>query len=235
MVPMWMFANALACGNTFVLKPSEKDPSVSLYLAELLAQAGLPAGCFNVVQGDKVAVDRAARAPRHRRGELRRLDPDRPVHLRDRHRATASGCRRSAGPRTTCSCWRTPTSTWPPTPRSAPPTGRPASVAWPISVVLAADSDRRRARRQDRRADPVDQGRPGQRARQRDGPADHRRTPRQGQGLRRRCSGRGCHGRRRRSRRRARRRVLPQPDPARQRHRRTWPATATRSSARCCR
>ena len=57
MVPMWMFANALACGNTFVLKPSEKDPSVSLYLAELLAQAGLPAGCFNVVQGDKVAVD----------------------------------------------------------------------------------------------------------------------------------------------------------------------------------
>src|SRR6187402_2380084 len=57
MVPMWMFANALACGNTFVLKPSEKDPSVSLYLAELLATAGLPAGCFNVVQGDKVAVD----------------------------------------------------------------------------------------------------------------------------------------------------------------------------------
>ena len=57
MVPMWMFANALACGNTFVLKPSEKDPSVALFLAELLAQAGLPAGCFNVVQGDKVAVD----------------------------------------------------------------------------------------------------------------------------------------------------------------------------------
>jgi len=58
MVPMWMFANAIACGNTFVLKPSEKDPSVSLFLAELLAQAGLPAGVFNVVQGDKVAVDR---------------------------------------------------------------------------------------------------------------------------------------------------------------------------------
>jgi malonate-semialdehyde dehydrogenase (acetylating)/methylmalonate-semialdehyde dehydrogenase len=57
MVPMWMFANALACGNTFVLKPSEKDPSVNLFVAELLAQAGLPAGCFNVVQGDKVAVD----------------------------------------------------------------------------------------------------------------------------------------------------------------------------------
>ena len=58
MVPMWMFANAIACGNTFVLKPSEKDPSVSLMIAELLAQAGLPSGVFNVVQGDKVAVDR---------------------------------------------------------------------------------------------------------------------------------------------------------------------------------
>ena len=58
MVPMWMFANALACGNTFVLKPSEKDPSVTMFLAELLAKAGLPDGCFNIVQGDKVAVDR---------------------------------------------------------------------------------------------------------------------------------------------------------------------------------
>ncbi len=58
MVPMWMFANALACGNTFVLKPSEKDPSVTMFVAELLSQAGLPAGCFNVVQGDRVAVGR---------------------------------------------------------------------------------------------------------------------------------------------------------------------------------
>ncbi|MEY2958430.1 MAG: methylmalonate-semialdehyde dehydrogenase [Actinomycetota bacterium] len=63
MVPMWMFANALACGNTFVLKPSEKDPSVSLFLAELLASAGLPAGCFNVVHGDTVAVDRLLAHP----------------------------------------------------------------------------------------------------------------------------------------------------------------------------
>lgn len=58
MVPMWMFANALACGNTFVLKPSEKDPSVTMFIAELLSKAGLPDGCFNIVQGDKVAVDR---------------------------------------------------------------------------------------------------------------------------------------------------------------------------------
>ncbi len=63
MVPMWMFANALACGNTFVLKPSEKDPSASLFIAELLASAGLPPGCFNVVQGDTVAVDRILEHP----------------------------------------------------------------------------------------------------------------------------------------------------------------------------
>ena len=57
MVPMWMFANALACGNTFILKPSEKDPSASMFIAELLKQAGLPDGCFNVVNGDRLAVD----------------------------------------------------------------------------------------------------------------------------------------------------------------------------------
>jgi malonate-semialdehyde dehydrogenase (acetylating) / methylmalonate-semialdehyde dehydrogenase len=57
MVPIWMCANAMACGNTFVLKPSEKDPGASLVLAELFADAGLPDGVFNIVQGDKVAVD----------------------------------------------------------------------------------------------------------------------------------------------------------------------------------
>ncbi|MFV0333941.1 MAG: CoA-acylating methylmalonate-semialdehyde dehydrogenase [Tropicimonas sp.] len=57
MVPMWMFPVALACGNTFVLKPSERDPSASLLIAEWLTEAGLPAGVFNVVQGDREAVD----------------------------------------------------------------------------------------------------------------------------------------------------------------------------------
>jgi malonate-semialdehyde dehydrogenase (acetylating) / methylmalonate-semialdehyde dehydrogenase len=63
MVPMWMFANAIACGNTFILKPSEKDPSASVFLAELFKQAGLPDGVFNVVHGDKVAVDRLLEHP----------------------------------------------------------------------------------------------------------------------------------------------------------------------------
>jgi malonate-semialdehyde dehydrogenase (acetylating)/methylmalonate-semialdehyde dehydrogenase len=57
MVPCWMFPLAIACGNSFVLKPSERDPSASLFMARLLAQAGLPDGVFNVVQGDKAAVD----------------------------------------------------------------------------------------------------------------------------------------------------------------------------------
>jgi malonate-semialdehyde dehydrogenase (acetylating)/methylmalonate-semialdehyde dehydrogenase len=57
MVPMWMWAPALACGNCFVLKPSEKDPSASLLTAELLSEAGVPDGVFTVVHGDKVAVD----------------------------------------------------------------------------------------------------------------------------------------------------------------------------------
>ena len=57
MVPMWMFPVAIACGNTFVLKPSERDPSTSLLLAELWAEAGLPEGVFNVLHGDKEAVD----------------------------------------------------------------------------------------------------------------------------------------------------------------------------------
>jgi malonate-semialdehyde dehydrogenase (acetylating) / methylmalonate-semialdehyde dehydrogenase len=57
MVPCWMFPIAIACGNTFVLKPSERDPSASVLMARLLGEAGLPAGVFNVVQGDKTAVD----------------------------------------------------------------------------------------------------------------------------------------------------------------------------------
>ncbi len=63
MVPMWMFPVAIACGNAFVLKPSERDPSASLLIADLWRRAGLPDGVFNVVQGDKVAVDRLLEHP----------------------------------------------------------------------------------------------------------------------------------------------------------------------------
>ncbi len=63
MVPLWMFANAIACGNCFVLKPSEKTPSASMLLADLWQQAGLPPGVFNVVHGDREAVDRLLAHP----------------------------------------------------------------------------------------------------------------------------------------------------------------------------
>ena len=64
MVPMWMFPMAIICGNTFVLKPSEKDPSTAMVLAELLTEAGLPDGVFNVVNGDREAVDSLLADPR---------------------------------------------------------------------------------------------------------------------------------------------------------------------------
>jgi len=64
MVPLWMWPMAVACGNTFVLKPSERDPSSALFIAELALQAGLPAGVLNVVQGDKEAVDTLLTDPR---------------------------------------------------------------------------------------------------------------------------------------------------------------------------
>ena len=97
MVPLWMFTNAIACGNTFILKPSEKDPGASLLLAELLRDAGIPEGVFNVVHGDKVAVDAILEHPDIKAVSVRRLDADREVHLRARHgrrQARASARRR---------------------------------------------------------------------------------------------------------------------------------------------
>lgn len=64
MIPLWKAGPALACGNAFVLKPSERDPSVPLRLAELFLEAGLPPGVFNVVNGDKTAVDALLHDPR---------------------------------------------------------------------------------------------------------------------------------------------------------------------------
>ncbi|TPW73674.1 aldehyde dehydrogenase family protein, partial [Schumannella soli] len=63
MVPLWFFPIAIAAGNTVILKPSEKDPSAALWLAELWKEAGLPDGVFNVLQGDKLAVDGLLNAP----------------------------------------------------------------------------------------------------------------------------------------------------------------------------
>ena len=63
MVPLWTIPNAIACGNTYVLKPSERDPSTPMFIAELFGEAGFPDGVLNVVNGDKVAVDRLLHHP----------------------------------------------------------------------------------------------------------------------------------------------------------------------------
>ena len=83
---LWMFTNAIAVGNTFILKPSEKDPSVTLLMARLLKEAGLPDGVFNIVHGDKVSVDAILNHPGHRSRKFRGFNSDRPIHLFNRNR-----------------------------------------------------------------------------------------------------------------------------------------------------
>ena len=100
MVPLWMFANAIACGNCFVLKPSEKTPSASMLLAELWQQAGLPDGVFSVVHGDREAVDRLLAHPQVAAVSFVGSTPV-ARHIYATAAATASGCRRWAGRRTT--------------------------------------------------------------------------------------------------------------------------------------
>ena len=130
MVPMWMHPVAIAAGNTFVLKPSERDPSASNFIARLYADAGLPEGVFNVVHGDKVAVDAILDHPASRRSASSALPPS-PSTSTSGPPTRASGCRLSAGRRTTP--WCCPMRTWssPPTTSPRPATARPGSAAWP--------------------------------------------------------------------------------------------------------
>ena len=100
MVPMWFFPIAIAAGNTVVLKPCEKDPSASLWMAELWAEAGLPAGVFNVLQGDKTAVDELLTNPAVKSISFVGSTPIARMSTRPAPRTT-SGCRRWAAPRTT--------------------------------------------------------------------------------------------------------------------------------------
>ena len=100
MVPMWMWAPAIACGNTFVLKPSEKDPSASIWTAELLKEAGSGRRVQRRARRQGRGR-RGARASGHRRGLVRRLDADRALRLRAARRRRGSAARRSAARRTT--------------------------------------------------------------------------------------------------------------------------------------
>ena len=129
MVPMWMFPVAIACGNTFVLKPSERDPSASMLIAQMWQEAGLPDGVFNVVHGDKLAVDTILDSP-----DVAAVSSSARRRSRSTStsgvRRTASGCKHSVGPRTTRSSCRTPTSTSRPITWLRRPSGPPASAAW---------------------------------------------------------------------------------------------------------
>ena len=100
MVPMWMHPMAIATGNTFVLKPSERDPSASNFIAELYAEAGLPDGVFNVVHGDKVAVDAILEHPDIDAVSFVGSTPI-AQYVHGKASASASACRRSAARRTT--------------------------------------------------------------------------------------------------------------------------------------
>ncbi len=177
MVPMWMFANALACGNTFVLKPSEKDPSVNMFVAELLAQAGLPAGCFNVVQGDKVAVDRILE---HDDVAAVSFVGSTPIAKYIYETGTKNGKRVQAlgGAKNHMLVLNDADVDMAADAAVSAGYGSAGERCMAISVVLAADAiaDELVAKIAERI--PSDQGRPRQRTRQRDGPADHRRAPR---------------------------------------------------------
>ena len=100
MIPMWMFGVAIACGNTFINKPSEKDPSVPLRLAELMMEAGAPEGVLNVVNGDKEAVDAIIEDPRIKAISFVGSSDIAKLHLRQRRseRKTRAGVRRRQEP-----------------------------------------------------------------------------------------------------------------------------------------
>ena len=129
MVPLWMCANAIACGNAFILKPSEKDPSAALFLAQLWKEAGLPDGVFTVVHGDKVAVDAILDHPGIAAVSFVGSTP---IARYIYERGTANGKRVQAlgGAKNHALVLPDADSTWRPT-RSCPRhTAQPASAAW---------------------------------------------------------------------------------------------------------
>ena len=179
MVPLWMCANAIACGNAFVLKPSEKDPSASLLLARWWQEAGLPDGVFTVLQGDKVAVDGLLDPPR-RRGVS--FVGSTPIARYVYETGTAHGKRVQAlgGAKNHMVVLPDADVDLPPTRRSRRRTASRASAAWrcpsrspsgrsatALVDAIAARLPKLTHRRRRRSGDGH-------------GPADHRRAPRQG-------------------------------------------------------
>ena len=235
MVPMWMWAPAIACGNTFVLKPSEKDPSASVYTGELLKEAGLPDGVFNVVHGDKVAVDAILEHP-----DVAAVSfvGSTPIARYVYETGTKNGKRVQAlgGAKNHMIVLPDADIDMAADAAVSAAYGSAGERCMAISVVVAVGDV----------ADPligaikerlpkVKVG-PGLEPGQRDGPADHARAPRQGRRLPRHGRRAGRDGGRRRPRARGRgRRLLPRRVADRRGDARRWTPTGTRSSARCCR
>ena len=186
MVPMWMFPVALACGNTFVLKPSEKDPSTSLELAQLLKEAGLPDGVFNVVHGDKEAVDALLDDPRI---EAISFVGSTPIAEYIYSRGTATGKRVQAlgGAKNHMVVMPDADLDQVTDALVGAAYGSAGERCMAISVAVAVgDARRRRARRRaSRRGSTTLKVAPGDEAGRRDGAARHRRPPRAGARLRR--------------------------------------------------
>ena len=141
MIPMWMFGMAIACGNAFILKPSERDPTVPVRLAELMKEAGLPDGILNVVHGDKEMVDAILDHPDIAAVSFVGSSPTSRITSTRAAPRTGSASRRSAAPRTTASSCPTPTSTRSSTTSPARRSARPASAAWRLPVVVPVGDD----------------------------------------------------------------------------------------------
>ena len=145
MVPMWMFPVAIACGNTFVLKPSEKDPTTSLELAKLLKEAGLPDGVFNVVHGDKEAVDALLDDPRIAAISFVGSTPI-AEYIYSRGTATGKRVQALGGAKNHMVVMPDADLDQATDALSAPPTARPASGAWRSRSRWRSASRRRRDR-----------------------------------------------------------------------------------------
>ena len=210
MVPMWMFANAIACGNTFILKPSEKDPSASLFMAELHARGRRAGRRVQRRPGRQGRGRPDPRPPGRRRRVVRRLDPDRALHLRDRHpqRQARPGAGRREEPHARAARRR----------RRHGGRRRRVRGLRLVGRAVHGDRDRGRGRRRggpagrgDRGAPAEDPGRPRHGPGRRDGAARHPRASRQGRLVPRQRGRAGRDARRRRPRAPAvrRRRLLP--------------------------
>ena len=199
MVPCWFFPIAIATGNTVVLKPSEKDPSAANWLAALWAEAGLPAGVFNVVHGDKVAVDRLLEHPDVEGGLVRRFDADRALRLRDTRRSAGKRVQALGGAKNHMVVLPDADLDLAADAAVNAGFGSAGERCMAISVVVAVGDVGDRLVPEGRRAHRRADGRRRQH-RRRHGTADHRRAPRPGGVVSRRRRERGRQARRRRAR-----------------------------------